>query len=125
MPESIRRVTQSEETEISILERTSFLENLGRQYRGAHVRIVTVGPLPGNVHHCQLVNIISEGDNVVFSMECETDSETRFTIANPERLMARRNSSGDVQGLEIVSLDGSVTNVWFVPAGENRDDVAA
>jgi hypothetical protein len=125
MSESVRRGTQSEETEISILERTSFLENLGRQYHGARVRISTIGPLPGRVDHCRLMNIISEGDNVVFSMECEVDSETRFTVANPERLIARRNSDGDVQELEIVSLDGSVTQIWFLPAEENRDDVAA
>ena len=108
-----------------MLQRTSFLEDLGRHYHGTAVRITTEGPLPGNVHHCRLMNIISVGDNVVFSMECDTDSETRFTIANPERLIARRKLSGDVQGLEIVSLDGSVTHVWFVPAREKREEIAA
>jgi hypothetical protein len=127
MAESKISTTKTGIEEISLWERPTLLEELGQQYHGAAVHIVTEGPLPGEADHCRLQHILYAANNVVFFMECDNNSETRFTIANPERLIVDRNSAGEVSNLQIVSLDGSVTRVWFGDAvgAKSPDDIAA
>lgn len=125
MAESENIFVQPGGVEVAAWNRDSFLEELARRYHGSPVHITTVGPLPGEVNDCRLQNILSTVDEIVFSMECESDSETRYVVVNPERLISKRNRAGATEGLEIVSLDGSVTHVWFGDAARSRADVAA
>ena len=96
-----------------MLDRASFLDEVASRFKGEYLRIATIGPLQGQANDCRLLGIIVNPLSIVFQMECDNDSETRYTIANPERLIARRNDAGVLTSLEIVSLDGSVTSVWF------------
>ena len=113
------------ESEVSMLQRASFMDEVANRFEGEYLRISTVGPLPGEARDCRLSGIIVNPLSIVFQMECDKDSETRYTVANPERLIARRNEAGELTSLDIVSLDGSVTTVWFEGPRENHDDVAA
>jgi hypothetical protein len=122
-PENV--FVQPRESEISMLERASFMEDIAEQFQGEYVRISTIGPLPGEARDCRLSGILVNPLAIVFEMECDTDSETRYTVANPERLLARHDDAGELTSLEIVSLDASVTTVWFEGRRSERDDVAA
>jgi hypothetical protein len=107
---------------ISQWDRNSFLADLARQYRGSYVYIITDGPLPGEARNCRLEHIITEADEVTFSLACDQDSETRYSVVNPERMTVHRNPSGVTESVEIVSLDGSVTRVWFGDAVQRVAD---
>jgi hypothetical protein len=116
---------QPKESEVSLLERASFMDEVARRFKGEYLHITTTGPLPGEAHDCRLSGIIANPLSIVFQMECDNDSETRYTVANPERLIARRNEAGQLASLEIVSLDGSRTKVWLEGRRNRREDVAA
>ena len=123
--ESENVFVQPKDLEVSMLERASFLEDVAEQFQGEYVRISTSGPLSGEARDCRLSGILVNPLAIVFQMDCDNDSETRYTIANPERLLARHDNVGELASLEIVSLDGSVTTVWFEGRRDQRDDVAA
>ena len=127
MAESEKDYFPSGDLEISQWDRNSFLADVAKQFRGSYVHITTAGPLPGEVRNCRLEHIITEADAITFSLACDQDSETRYSIANPERMTVHRNSSGVTESVEIVSLDGSVTRVWFGDAAERaaEGDLAA
>lgn len=123
--ESEKFFVESGNSEISLAQRDSFVDDVVRQFKGEYVRISTVGPLEGTARDCRLSGILSNPLSIVFQMECDNDSETRYTVANPERVVARRNDAGELTSLEIVSLDGSVTNVWFLGPENRREEEAA
>lgn len=123
--ESENVFVQPREAEVSMLERASFLDEVASRFKGEYLRISTVGPLDGEARDCRLTGILATPLSIVFQMECDTDSETRYTVANPERLLARRNEAGELTSIEIVSLDGSVTSVWFEGRRERREREAA
>jgi hypothetical protein len=125
MMESENKFVQSGEEAISLLERNSFFDDVARHFQGRYLRISTEGTLPGEVDDCRLHNVEVLTDEIVFTMMCDNDSATRYTVANPEQLIATRNSDGELEGLKIVSLDGSVTRVWFVQQQRSQDEDAA
>ncbi len=122
-PENV--FVQPRESELSLLERASFMEDVARQFKGDYLHITTLGPLEGEARDCRLSGILVNPTAIVFRMKCDNDSETRYTVANPERLVARRNDAGELTSLEIQSLDGSLTTVWFEGRRTEREDVAA
>src|SRR3954464_10765054 len=123
--ESENNFLQSGDEEITLLERNSFLDDVAQRFQGRYLRISTEGTLPGQVTDCRLDDIDVLADEIVFSMMCDNDSATRYTVANPEQLIATRNSKGELEALKIVSLDGSVTRVWFVQQQRTQDEDAA
>ncbi len=123
--ESKNPYLQTGDSEISSLEQYSFLDDVSRQFKGRYVRISTAGPLPGTARNCRLSSILVNPLAIVFQMECDNDSETRYTVANPQRLLARRNDAGELTAMEIVALDGSVTTVWFQDPEARREEDAA
>lgn len=127
MAESKDVYVPSGSLEISQWDRASFLADLSRQYRGTYVLITTEGPFVGEARNCRLEHFLNEPDGITMSLACDQDSETRYTVANPERITAYRNANGITESIEIVSLDGSVTRVWFGNAVERaeHEDLAA
>jgi hypothetical protein len=127
MAESKNVYVPSGDLEISQWDRGSFLADLSRQYHGTYVLITTEGPFSGEARNCRLEHILTEPDGITLSLACDQDSETRYTIANPERITAHRNANGATELIDIVSLDGSVTHVWFGDAVERAEhtDLAA
>ncbi len=123
--ESENVFVQPQVSEVSMVQRASFMDEVANQFKGEYLRISTVGPLPGEARNCRLSGIIVNSLAIVFQMECDNDSETRYAVANPERLIARRNDAGELTSLEIVSLDGSVTSVWFEDPKNRREREAA
>lgn len=123
--ESDKVFAKSGNSEISLVQRPSFLDDLAREFDGHYVRITTVGPWHGDARNCRLSGILGNPTSIVFQMECDNDSETRYAVANPERLIAHRNDAGELTSLEIVSLDGSITNVWFEGPREHQEREAA
>ena len=116
---------QPRQSEVSMLERMSFMDDVVRRFKGEYVRVSTAGPLEGVANDCRLAGILVNPLAIVLEMECDNDGETRYTVANPERLVAHRNEAGELALLEIVSLDGSVTTVWFGERRGQREEVAA
>lgn len=127
MAESKNVYVPSGNLEISQWDRGSFLADLSRQYRGTYVLITTEGPYSGEARNCRLEHFLNEPDGITVSLACDQDSETRYTVANPERITAHRNSDGVTESMDIVSLDGSITHVWFGGAVERaeHEDLAA
>ncbi len=127
MRESDENVVRDQNAEISLLSRNSYLADLEKRFKGEPIHIRTDGPLPGRVHDANLHGIISNAAAIVFELRPKTESEARFAIANPERLISRTDTDGNPVYLEIRSLDGSVTRVWFGDAAveRDRDDLAA
>jgi hypothetical protein len=117
----------SGDLDISVGDRPYYLNDLTRQYHGTYVLIATEGPLSGQARNCRLDHIGYVVDGITFHLECDTDSETRFVVANPERMILHRDTSGVTECLELISLDGSVTRVWFGDAVDRmklRDQAA-
>lgn len=104
---------------VSAGDRNWFLSDLAKQHHGMPIHIRSEGPISGEVHSCHLSQIRSSANSIVFEMECDHDSETRYAIANPQRVTAHRNASGITESLTIVALDGSVTTAWFGEAANN------
>jgi len=125
MMESDNIYVQSGNSEINLIERESFLDDIARRFQGEYVRIRTAGALEGEARDCKLSGILVNPLSIVFDMDCDNDSETRYTVANPERIVAKRNDAGELTSMEIVSLDGSVTTIWFEGRREERQNVAA
>jgi hypothetical protein len=125
MMESENSFVQSGDEEISLIGRNSFLEDVARHFQGRYLRISTEGTLPGEVDNCRLENVEALTDDIVFTMMCDDDSVTRYTVANPEQLIATRNGEGELEALKIVSLDGSVTRVWFLQQHRSQNEDAA